>query len=324
MLMGIIKKTSIRCYWSSSPICSTPFFSQISHNNLISNHYQYSLGILTLCVNDKKVDNHVVYHLLQEELNNKFVHGDTISIDTEAMAGLAFLCLKRSKLYTADLMVKIRNGITNIKQKIINSKNTDGSLGNIYSTPLAVQFLSALGTSNDEKECSQAIGALLDAMKKGQFSNPMMMSQLMPVLHQKSYLDVTKTDCTINKSTLYINLSSGTLPDVPVGEGTINVFLTLEKSSDLVQEFTQSIDVPVQSSLLDILKTAQKQNSHFTFETQDSLHGPFLTTINGVKASVAERTYWQLLKEPNISLLEGIADYRPVNEEHIILRLSKW
>ncbi|KAM4710123.1 transcobalamin-2 [Discoglossus pictus] len=296
----------------------------VAKENPLSNYYQYSLGILAMCVNDKKVDTHVIQKLLQAEMNNKFVHGDTVSIDTEAMAGLSFLCLKRSKLYPHDLNVQIRNSILNVKQKIVVSKNTEGSLGNIYSTPLAVQFLSALGTSKDEKECSTAIDTLLEAMKQGKFSNPMMMSQLMPVLHHKSYLDVAKISCTDNKDNLFLSPSSGLLPEVAVGENTISVLFTVEGPSDMVQPFTQVIDIQSQSSILDILKTARKENSNLMFETKDSLYGPYLTAINGVQTSVEKRTYWQLLKHPNTSLIEGIADYRPEDGEHLIFRLSSW
>ncbi|XP_075424168.1 transcobalamin-2 isoform X1 [Ascaphus truei] len=285
-----------------------------------SNYYQYSLGILALCINDKKVDVHVIQKLLNAEEQNKFGHGETTSIDTEAMAGLALLCLKRSRLYPEDLTTHTSKVIRNVKEKIVMSQSPEGALGNIYSTPLAVQFLYALGTSNNKQKCSKAVDALLEAVKQGKFSNPMMMSQLMPVLHHKSYLDVAKIDCFNNQDNLFLSLSPGVTP----GEDFIHVQLSVEGTPGLVQHFTQVIQVPSRSSLLDILKTAQNQNSHFTFETQDTLSGAFLTSVNGVKASLEERTYWQLLKHPNISLIQGIAEYKPEDGEHIILRLSKW
>ncbi|XP_075691692.1 transcobalamin-2 isoform X2 [Rhinoderma darwinii] len=277
----------------------------------LSNYYQYSLGILAMCVNDKFVDRHVVHKLILAEEQNKLEHGESVSIDTEAMAGIALLCVKRYNNYPRELVLHMKKSVKSIKDKIVASQNTEGELGNLYSTPLAVQFLLALGGRKDKDTCSKAITALMDGMKEGKFSNPMMMSQLMPALFQKSYLDVAKVDCEniINNPLLIPSLP--TLHDVVVGEEFIHVRLIVEGHN-----FNEIIEVPSRSTLLDILKTAQKQNSQFSFETKNTLHGPFLTTVNKVAG------YWQLLKEPNISLLQGIADYRPEDGETIVLRLG--
>ncbi|NP_001353480.1 transcobalamin 2 S homeolog precursor [Xenopus laevis] len=294
----------------------------IEKNHPLTNYFQYSLGLIALCIHGKKVDEKVIQKLINVEKKDGFVHGETLSVDTEAMAGLAFLCLKSSDLYLPALTAEMNLAIDNVKQKIIKSKTPEGALGNIYSTPLAVQFLSALGTTKGNEECPKAINALIEAMKQGKFSNPMMMSQLMPVLHQKSYLDVANIKCTGNNDNLVLNPNTGVLPDVIVGEDRINIIIRVESPSS--QTVTFGVEAPARSSLLDILKSAEKQNGNFMFKTKDSLHGPFLTMVNGVTAALEERTYWQLLKEPNNPLEEGVADYRPEDGEIIILRLSKW
>ncbi|XP_071998263.1 transcobalamin-2 isoform X2 [Engystomops pustulosus] len=276
----------------------------------LSNFYQYSLGILAMCINEKFVDRHVVHKLVLAEEQNQFGHGESISVDTEAMAGMALLCVKRFNNYPRELVSHIKKSVKSIKDKIVASQNTEGELGNLYSTPLAVQFLSALGSRKDKDTCSKAIASLIDGMKEGQFSNPMMMSQLMPVLFHKSYLDVANVDCENNPLLIP---SVPTLHDVVVGEEFIHVRLVVEG-----QNFNEMIEVPSRSSLLDILKTAQKQKSKFSFETKNTLYGPYLTTVNNVGG------YWQLLKEPNISLLQGISDYRPEDGETIILRLGSF
>lgn len=277
----------------------------------LSNYYQYSLGILAMCVNDKFVDRHVVHKLILAEEQNKFGHGEMVSVDTEAMAGIALLCVKRFNNYPRELVLHIKKSVKSIKDKIVASKNPKGELGNIYSTPLAVQFLSAMGGRKDKDTCSKAITALMDGMKEGKFSNTMMMSQLMPVLFHKSYLDVAKVDCDSIINNPLLTPSLPTLHDAVVGEELIHVRLVVEG-----QNFNELIEVPSRSPLLDILKTAQKQHSQFSFETKDTLYGPFLTTVNKVAG------YWQLLKDPNISLLQGIADYKPEDGETIILRLG--
>lgn len=59
--------------------------------------------------------------------------------DTEAMAGIALLCVKRFNNYPRELVLHIKKSVKSIKDKIVASQNPKGELGNIYSTPLAVQ-----------------------------------------------------------------------------------------------------------------------------------------------------------------------------------------
>ncbi|KAM3939073.1 transcobalamin-2 isoform 1-T2 [Leptodactylus fuscus] len=278
----------------------------------LSNYYQYSLGIIAMCINDKFADRHVVHKLILAEEQNQFGHGESVSVDTEAMAGIALLCVKRFNNYPRELILHIKKSVKSIKDKILASQNTEGELGNLYSTPLAMQFLSALGGRKDKDTCSKAITALTNGMKEGKFSNPMMMSQLLPVLFQKSYLDIVNVDCdSITNNPLLIP-NSPTLHDVVLGEEFIQVRLMVEG-----QNFNEIIEVPSHSSLLDILKTAQKQNAlKFSFETKSTMYGPLLTSVNNVEG------YWQLMKDSNIPLLQGIADYRPEGGETIILRLG--
>ncbi|XP_072272078.1 transcobalamin-2 isoform X2 [Pyxicephalus adspersus] len=282
--------------------------SIVLYSKPLTSYYQYSLGILALCVNDKLIDKHFINKIIFAEENNQFVHGGSISIDTEAMAGLTLLCLKNSNKYPREEVIYMKKAIKSIKDKILNSQGTDGHLGNIYSTPLAVQFLLALGGQSGREPCSKAIQALLEAVNQGKFSNPMMMSQLMPVFHRKSYLNLANIKCdAMTDKPLSIPASPR---EVLIGDKSIRVRLVVEG-----QNFDEVIKVPSQSSLLDILKAAQ-DNSNFSFKTKGSLYGPYLTTVNNIEGQ------WQLLTDPDIYLSEGIADYKPTDNEKIILRLS--
>ncbi|KAM5194469.1 transcobalamin-2 [Mantella aurantiaca] len=280
--------------------------SIVLYDKPLTSYYQYSLGILALCVNEKLIDKHFINKIIFAEEKNQFIHGKTISIDTEAMAGLALLCLKNSNKYPREEAIYMKKAIKSIKDKILISQGTDGQLGNIYSTPLAVQFLLALGGQSGREPCSKATRALLEAVVQGKFSNPMMISQLMPIFHQKTYLNLATIKCDgITDKPLSVPTA---LPEVAIVEKSIHVQLVVEG-----RNFDNVFEVPSQSSLLDVLKAAQ-ENSNFSFETKNSLYGPYLTTVNNVECQ------WQLLKDPDISLLEGIADYKPADREKIILR----
>ncbi|ETE56636.1 hypothetical protein L345_17653, partial [Ophiophagus hannah] len=105
----------------------------------ITNYYQYSLGILALCVHNKRIDSEVIRKLLSAKRNGRFYHHQTLSVDTEAMAGLAFVCLERTPTYPQNLQVGMRRAVKRAKGKILEAQTPDGVYGNNYSSPLAVQ-----------------------------------------------------------------------------------------------------------------------------------------------------------------------------------------
>ncbi|XP_069070558.1 transcobalamin-2 isoform X1 [Pleurodeles waltl] len=292
-------------------------------NSPITSYFQYSLGILALCVNHKVVDAHVIQKLLHAEEQKKFSLEGEHSVDTAAMAGLAFQCLMRSGLYTSHLTEKLTKGFGNIRENILQSQRDDGAFGNIYSTALALQVLIASKSTSDT-ECSKAVEILIESLKQGLFSNPMMMSQLTPVLHRKTYLDISTMDCRNEEDTLTLRSSSGISKTV-ISPEEIRLQLRVEEVPGLIWGYTTELQAPTGSSLLEVLTAAQKRDpDHFSFETEDTLYGPYLTTVNGLKSKQSERTYWKILKEPDVSIIEGIADYRPQEGETIILRLTKW
>ncbi|XP_069475259.1 transcobalamin-2 isoform X3 [Ambystoma mexicanum] len=286
-----------------------------------TNYYQYSLGILALCVNKKMVDEHVVMKLLHAEKNKKFSLDGESSVDTDAMAALAFLCLERSRLYGSDLNKKLKTASERLKENILESQKEDGVLGNLYSTALGVQALAASRDSLNDEVGSKACTILMESLKLGHFRNPLTMSQLAPVLHQKTYLDIADMDCIQEADTLILHSGSRT-KGLILAEEKISVRLTVTYLTHLGTEYRTEVQVPAGSSLLDVLTMAKTLDpENFSFETKETLSGPYLTTVMGMKHS--EGTYWQLVKEPSIPLIKGIADYKPEDGEAFILRLTR-
>ncbi|XP_061458452.1 transcobalamin-2 [Rhineura floridana] len=293
---------------------------RIGHEGMghpITNYYQYSLGILALCVHGKKVDEHVIHKLLSAEERTK------LSVDTEAMAGLAFVCLGKATFYTPELVAKLGQAIQRAKQKILQAQTPEGAFGNIYSSPLAVQFLIATGMS---QECPEAVATLLRSLERGDFQNALIKSQLLPVLQDKSYLDIASTECRDERDSLTVGPPSPEL-ELPTGrrESTL-VKLIVKRPPRHLPLYLHFLTVPRGSSLLDVLKTAEKLGGAkpFTFETQNTLSGPLLTAVMGVKAQEGERKYWKILRAPNTLLEQGIADYIPQDKESILLKFFPW
>ncbi|XP_026980104.1 transcobalamin-2 isoform X3 [Sagmatias obliquidens] len=246
----------------------------------------------------------------------RFLEDEKGAIDTLAMAGLAFSCLKLSNL-NRNLRNRSTVALGRVQEKILKAQTPEGHFGNVYSTPLALQLLMAslrptveLGTA-----CLKAKAALLASLQHKAFQNPLMISQLLPILNQKSYVDLISPDCEAPRVLLEPATETPSQTQVPEF-----IHVTLKVSSTFLS-YRHSVSVPVSSSLEDVLKKAQ-EHSRFTYATQASLSGPYLTSVMGNKAG--EREFWQLLRAPDTPLLQGIADYRPRDGETIELRLVGW
>lgn len=111
---------------------------------------------------------------------------------------------------------------------------------------------------------------------------------------------------------------------VPATEDPVHlsedISVTLKVSS-VLPPYERTVSVFAGASLEDVLKRAQDLEE-FTYGTQASLSGPYLTSVLGKEAG--DREYWQLLRVPDTPLLQGIADYKPKNGETIELRLVRW
>nr|XP_014339119.1 PREDICTED: transcobalamin-2 isoform X2 [Bos mutus] len=281
-----------------------------------TSYYQYSLGILALCVHQKRVHDSVVGKLLYAVEHKPHLLQDHVSVDTMAMTGMAFSCLELSNLNPKQRN-RINLALKRVQEKILKAQTPEGYFGNVYSTPLALQLLMGslrpsveLGTA-----CLKAKAALQASLQHKTFQNPLMISQLLPVLNQKSYVDLISPDCQAPRALLEPALETPPQAKVPK---FIDVLLKVSGISPL---YRHSVSVPAGSSLEDILKNAQ-EHGRFRFRTQASLSGPFLTSVLGRKAG--EREFWQVLRDPDTPLQQGIADYRPKDGETIELRLVGW
>uniref|UniRef100_H0WSW2 Transcobalamin-2 n=1 Tax=Otolemur garnettii TaxID=30611 RepID=H0WSW2_OTOGA len=293
----------------------------IGHNHQGHPHtsyYQYGLSILALCVHQKRVHDSVVGKLLHAVEHDQHLYQGHLSVDTAAMAGLAFTCLERSN-FNPDQRIRISMAIGTVREKILRAQSPEGHFGNVYSTPLALQMLMTspmpgveLGTA-----CLKARAALLASLQGGAFQNALMISQLLPVLNHKTYVDLIFPDCLTPRGTAMLEPAT----EIPAQTLVPEMISVTLKVLSLMLPYEQSISVPVGSSLEDVLKKAQEQGG-FRYETQATLSGPYLNSVMGNVAG--EREFWQLIREPNTPLLQGIADYRPKDGENIELRLVRW
>ncbi|NXF24692.1 TCO2 protein, partial [Rhodinocichla rosea] len=317
----------------------------------VTSYYQYGLGVLALCVHRKRVRDEVVRRLLTAQQHGRLGHGGN-TVDTEAVVALAFTCLERRRLVGTELAAKLRLAAHEASRNMAKAQGPDGVIGNIYSTPWALQVFLATGECQTEPAFGQAMAALLENLEA--FGTAATMAQVLPVLHGHSYLDITSRHCGEEPGRSWASgigvgrrcqhrggcvspglwwlladtltpLDMEPLPEVP-GNKTVQLVVEcpLPWCYDL-RLYDRLVPVPAAASLLDVLQAAAALDPReFRFHTQDTPQGPFLTQVLGLEARQEKRNYWQILSAPNTPLQMGIADYRPPDGATVILRLSEW
>ncbi|XP_064890021.1 transcobalamin-2 isoform X2 [Columba livia] len=301
------------------------------HGHPLTSYYQYSLGVLALCVHRKRVREEVIRRLLAAEHHGRFRHDGGSATDTEAVAALAFTCVERERLVGPGLAAELRAATRGVRRRMVEAQGEDGFFGNVYSTPWAMQVFIATNTCRGQLAYGRAMAALVEDLDT--FSTAATMAQVLPALHGRSYLDIATMHCHEEPNTLTPAVLEP-LPEVP---GNMTVRLVVECPEPRCPQgrlYDQLVPAPAGASLLDVLKAAAAQGPHsFTFDTQDTPQGPFLSRVLGLGPRRHERSYWQLLTAPSTSLqmagaavplFAGVADYRPHDGETLILRLSQW
>ncbi|XP_068460864.1 transcobalamin-2 [Clinocottus analis] len=286
-----------------------------SHRPL-TNYYQYSLGVLALCASGLRVNNHVSNKLIKAVEHEHFIHGDSESIDTNAMAGMALQCLKDAGSHVQNA-AELDTALSKIKQKLLASRRTDGHIGNEFSTGLAVQALIAMGSH--VAECAASMEAMRTGARSNTYHNPMAISQILPALQQKSYVTVKSKECLNEDDTLVLE------PIEPVvlftSESKVTVMVEVVTSSGAAAVY--SVDAPKGSSLLEALELLKGKTVGFTFEKESSLWGPFLSMVNGEQARQSDRRYWHLSSD-GTSLSQGVNDYKIEAAQKITIKNTSY
>ncbi|KAJ7994305.1 hypothetical protein DPEC_G00264500 [Dallia pectoralis] len=267
-----------------------------------TNYYQYSLGMLALCVSGVRDNSHVTNKLIKAVERGHIKQGDSDCIDTLAMAGMALQCLKEFDTEVQDAALDKALGV--IKQKLLDSQRADGHMGNEFSTGLAVQALLAMGSQ--VQMCDTSMKAMRSDVRKGTYGNPMAMSQALPALQHKSYLQIKGKQCRDEDGNLVLE---ATTEPVTVLLSHTSVPLKVEVVKYHSGPDLYHVDIPKGISLVDALDLLQKKNVGFMFEKENSLWGPFLSTVNGERARQTDRRYWRISSDGN-ALSQGIKDFK--------------
>ncbi|XP_034868244.1 transcobalamin-1 [Mirounga leonina] len=281
--------------------------------NPLTNYYQLSLDILALCLFSGNYSITEVTKILDPESKNYYFH-EQFSVDTGAMAVLALTCVKRSitsgqnKIDTTDLE-NIDNHIESLIAKILSQKTENGLLGNIYSTGEAMQalFVSSDYYNKSQWVCQKTQDTVLTEISQGAFRMPTAAAQILPALMGKTYLDVNKdSSCVYDSGNFNISTQDpiSVTPAVSASQIKVNYSVVINNAKDRIV-----VSVANGSVFLDVMEQAQKENATlFSFTVEESSWGPYITTVQGIKANNNDRTYWELLSNGE-HLSQGAGSY---------------
>ncbi|NWI83851.1 IF factor, partial [Dryoscopus gambensis] len=194
----------------------------------------------------------------------------------------------------------------------------NGVIGNIYAMGLALQALEATRNFYAPRkwDCAQAFSVV----SAHDYQQPMAIAQVLPALVGRSYLDVAGMDCAATEDTspnrqlpLSPVLGAHGAPRAPI-QVHYSITNTLQGKHF---HYSTSVTVPSGSTLLQVMEVAAEEDPQtFSFETEQTSWGTYVTSIHGLAASTEDRTYWQFLSAGD-ALQEGVGTYKPHAGEHI-------
>ncbi|XP_014734218.1 PREDICTED: gastric intrinsic factor-like [Sturnus vulgaris] len=241
-----------------------------------------------------------------------------ISVDTRAMVALALSCVY-NYVELQDVRELLQEALRTVSNSFLDEQERrNGMIGNIYSMGLALQALEATRKFYAPRnwDCTQAFSVVY----AHDYQQPMAIAQVLPALVGRSYLDAAVLDCAATKDMS----PSRQLPLSPklgthgVPRASIQVHYSITNTLQGKHfHYSTTVTVPSGSTLLQVMEVAAEENPQdFSFQTEQTSWGPFVTSIHGLAGSEDDRTYWQFLSAGN-ALEEGVGTYKPHNDEHI-------
>uniref|UniRef100_A0A8B9H0D2 Transcobalamin II n=1 Tax=Astyanax mexicanus TaxID=7994 RepID=A0A8B9H0D2_ASTMX len=254
----------------------------------LTTYYQYSLGMLALCVGGVRVSAHVSHKLIHAVNHGLIKHGDSAPI---------------GELTRSDP----------VRFWDLEGSGTVWVLEESRWFRSVLQALQVIG--GGELRCSAPMEALRSDARRARYHSPMALSQTLPALQQRTYLHLRGGDCRNEDDSLVLD-------DEPVVEvladlSPVPVQVEVLKADGSAVEYR--FEVPSGSTLLEVLKLLQDHQMGFTFETENSLWGKFLSRVNGEQARQTDRRYWNLSTD-GTNLTQGMEDFNITANQKITIK----
>ncbi|XP_077323780.1 cobalamin binding intrinsic factor-like [Lithobates pipiens] len=270
--------------------------------SVITTWYQVGLDLLGLCTMSSPYTStaaHIVAkHTTPEVCGN---------VDTAAVVVMGLVCVLGMENVPKNTLTEVRKTLSGLLNYILQNQK-DGLIGNAYSTGLAGQALMAAEKYFSVNwDCSVIIQKVLDLIPKKTFSLPIAAAQVLPFLWGTSYVSVKCLPCPENNAQ-FISVEYTIVNNI-IGEHFL---------------YSTTVLVKEGSTLLQVMqKAAELDPNKFSFESQNSTWGAYITSINHLAGNTNDKTYWQFLRD-STPLEVGVSSYIPKKNDHITAIFSTY
>ncbi|XP_067874885.1 cobalamin binding intrinsic factor-like [Heterodontus francisci] len=270
----------------------------------LSDYYQVSLAVLALCKNSICLPSWTIEKIFDSAVEHSNQEGFTYPVDTLAVAALALRCVSFESQHHGT--PKMKRALQNVIDRILANVQHDGVIGDLSTTGLAIQALSANHDliPPESWDCQSSVERLLKGISNGMFENPLALSLVVPSLYNRTYLDIDTTNCLWDIDNLLLNARMGRVAIAPKTPSTIP---TIPPSTLTFPTLTlPSLNITLPSPNL----TLPSPNLTLTFPNL-TLPSPNLTlpspsspthdiSVNYTVMDAVSNsfTHWQLLKVP--------------------------
>ncbi|XP_043939945.1 transcobalamin-1-like [Protopterus annectens] len=287
-------------------------FENITNSNFpAANNYDISLSVLALCMANGQLPPASVEYLCNAAVTT--TSNGMLSVDAAAVAVLGLHCVDKDRKNSA-----IQASMASLVKQILDAQTTDGTIGSIYTTGLAMQALSVtsdlyFATSWD---CGLTLKKLVNEVANGNFSDPTAASHIIPPIEGKTYLDLNKLNCSADRDNL--TMTDASSPVYPA----ITVIFSVQDGINNTFSYSTSVTVPFASSLLTVMQKAKEmQPDEFSFETKDTPFGTKVVKIHNLESNTDDGIYW-LFQEDGELIRQGVNNYIVQDSSTIVATFS--
>ncbi|XP_078389630.1 cobalamin binding intrinsic factor-like [Cetorhinus maximus] len=162
----------------------------------LTDYHQISLAVLALCKSSICLPAKTIEDIFMSAVQHSIQGEITYPVDTMSISALALRCM--SFVNCDHRTPTIESALQNVTTGILANVHSDGTIGDLSTTGLAVQALTA---NHDlvppgSWDCRKSVGKLVQGISNGTFHNPLAASLVIPTLEDRTFLDIDTLDCS--------------------------------------------------------------------------------------------------------------------------------
>ncbi|GCC16402.1 hypothetical protein chiPu_0021858 [Chiloscyllium punctatum] len=198
----------------------------------LTDYYQISLAVLALCKSSSCLPCQTIEMIFYSAAHRSIQEEFTYSAEILSIAALALRCMSIENCECQ--MENVTSALRNVVERILSHIQSDGTIGDIGSTGLAIQVTAhrliqpwqprdqltlcsvcqALSANSElvppgSWDCQLSMEVLLEGIYNGTFDNPQALSLVVPALENRTFLDIDRLNCSMDVDDLPVITRGG-------------------------------------------------------------------------------------------------------------------